>query len=88
MGEIHTRKSMNKYDIDLFSKSTQNYIPGVGGAKSQKGGGLSQSAIDFGLGHGVSLFRNAQNSLSNLGRTWYGDHNVETADVTVGSKRM
>ncbi len=87
MGEIHTGKSLNKYDIDLISKSTQNYIPG-GGAKLQKGGGLSQTAINFGLGQGVSLFRSAQNSLSNLGRTWYGDHSIETSDVTVGSKRM
>ena len=88
MGKIITGKAQNKYDFDLNAKSTQSYIPGVGGGHSQRGGGLSQSAINFGLGHGVSLFRSAQNTMANLGRTWYGDHNVESSNVTVGSNRM
>ena len=85
MGKIITGKEQNKYDFDLNARSTQSYIPMGGG---QRGGGLSQSAINFGLGHGVSLFRSAQNSMANLGRTWYGDHNVESSDVTVESNRM
>ena len=88
MGKIITGKAQNKYDFDLNAKSTQSYIPGVGGGHSQRGGGLSQSAINFGLGHGVSLFRSAQNTMANLGRTWNGDHNVQSSDVTVESNRM
>lgn len=88
MGKIITGKAQNKYDFDLNSKSTQSYIPGVGGGNAQRGGGLSQSAINFGLGQGVSLFRSAQNTMANLGRTWNGDHNVQSSDVTVESNRM
>ena len=88
MGKIITGKAQNKYDFDLNSKSTQSYIPGIGGGNAQRGGGLSQSAINFGLGHGVSLFRSAQNTMANLGRTWNGDHNVQSSDVTVESNRM
>lgn len=86
MGEIHSGIPHNKNNVDLIPTSTQNFIPGD---RTQRGGGgISQAAINFGLGQGVSLFRSAQNSLSDLGRTWYGDHKIESSDVTIASKRM
>lgn len=89
MGEIYSGSNRNSYNLILNPRSTQNNIPGiVNNPHTQKGGGLSQQAINFGLGQGVSLFRSAQNSMADLGRTWYGDHKVESSDVTVESNRM
>ena len=54
-----------------------------------KGGGLfSQRAIDFGLGNALTFLRDGQATFKNIGRTWNGDHHVDSADPVVEGKRF
>ena len=84
LGEDITGYKYNDFSSvngSMLSKSTQNYHP-------LKGGGFAQGAIDFGLGNGLTFLRKGQNLISDIGRTWNGDHKTVSADPTVGGKNM
>ena len=84
LGEDITGYKYNDFSSvngSMLSKSTQNYHP-------LKGGGFAQGAIDFGLGNGLTFLRKGQNLISDIGRTWSGDHKTVSADPTVGGKNM
>lgn len=87
MGEILTGYKRNLHDFkgSLYPVSTQNHIP----QNSQDGGGLlSQRAIDFGLGNALTFARDGVNTFKNVGRTWNGDHHVDSADPVIPGKRF
>lgn len=83
MGEYFTGYKRNLYSHQgsLYPNSTQSDIP-------MKGGGLfSQRAIDFGLGNALTFLRDGQATFKNIGRTWNGDHHVNSADpVSPGNR--
>ena len=83
MGEYFTGYKRNLYSHpgSLYPNSTQSDIP-------MKGGGLfSQRAIDFGLGNALTFLRDGQATFKNIGRTWNGDHHVNSADpVSPGNR--
>ena len=84
LGEDITGYKYNDFSSvngSMLSKSTQNYHP-------LKGGGFAQGAINFGLGNGLTFLRKGQNLISDIGRTWSGDHKTVSADPTVGGKNM
>jgi len=86
MGLKFTGYKRNLYNMEgsLLPKSTQDNIP-----HNMNGGGMfSQKSIDFGLGNALTFMRDGQNVFKNVGRTWYGDHHVESADPVTPSKRM
>ena len=87
MGETFTGYKRNLYNMEgsLLPKTTQSDIP----IQQMNGGGLlSQRTIDFGLGNALTFMRDGQNVFKNIGRTWYGDHHVESANPVVPSKDM
>ena len=79
MGEILTGYKRNLYNShgSLLSKTTQSDIPMTGG------GLFSQRAIDFGLGNALTFLRDGQATFKNVGRTWNGDHHIDSADPVV-----
>ena len=83
MGKVFTGYDRNLYNHQgsLLPKSTQQDIP-------MRGGGLfSQRAIDFGLGNALTFLRDGQTTFKNIGRTWNGDHHVDSPDpVTAGGR--
>lgn len=85
MGEVFTGYKRNMYNLNgsLYPKSTQSDIPKQGG-----GGLLSQRAIDFGLGNALTFARDGMNTFKNVGRTWYGDRHVDSADPVVAGERF
>ena len=68
----------------LIPKTTQSDIP----MKMNGGGLLSQRAIDFGLGNALTFLRDGQATFKNIGRTWNGDHHVDSADPVIAGKNF
>ena len=86
MGEVFTGYKRNLYNGpgSLIPKTTQSDIP----MKMNGGGLLSQRAIDFGLGNALTFLRDGQATFKNIGRTWNGDHHVDSADPVIAGKNF
>ena len=86
MGEVFTGYKRNLYNGpgSLIPKTTQSDIP----MKMNGGGLFSQRAIDFGLGNALTFLRDGQATFKNIGRTWNGDHHVDSADPVIAGKNF